>query len=137
RLAEQPTLAAEPEAFLRKLGSLARLALSAAVQKRDFLRRHRAGRPALTRGFLLDRARLIVTPVGLSAVAARRSGGGSAADFARQIVQRLDTALRQDGLACRLETALGYRLPNEVPRTLTPLEPEPLGPVAAGRSSLA
>src|SRR5262249_22596442 len=50
--------------FLEKLKSLARLALSAAVQKREFLRRHAEECPALARGFLLERARLVVAPVG-------------------------------------------------------------------------
>jgi hypothetical protein len=131
RLAEQLPADAAPEAFLKKLGSLARLALSAAVQKRDFLRRHSANRPALTRGFLLDRARLIVTPVGVGTVMAR---WGGMAEFGREVLQRLHTALRQDGLACRLETAVGYLPPGGV---AADLEPEPLGPVASGRAALA
>jgi hypothetical protein len=110
RLAEQPGLAADPARLLPKLGSLARLALSAAAQKRDFLRRH-GGRPALTRGFLLDRARLVVAPVGLEAAAVTLVGrglcpGGAGADFARRVVERLGEVLRQDGPARRLETCL-------------------------------
>jgi hypothetical protein len=103
-------------AFLQKLGSLARLALSAAVQKRDFLRRHSQERPAVTRGFLLDRARLVVAPVGLDAAVRALTGrfpseGGAALEFARQVVQRLRDVLRHDGQACRLETCLdGSRL---------------------------
>jgi hypothetical protein len=108
--------------FLHKLGSLARLALSAAVQKRDFLRRHSPERPALTRGFLLDRARLVVAPVGLDAAVGAlldRSpwDGGAALEYARQVVERLDSVLRQEGQACRLETGLdGSRLAARGPR---------------------
>jgi hypothetical protein len=106
----------EPTLFLQKLGSLARLALSAAVQKRDFLRRH--SRPALTSGFLLDRARLVVAPMGLEAVTHKLLGrglcsGGSALEFAQQVIRRLQNVLRQDGQACLLETCVdsppGYR----------------------------
>src|SRR5439155_8524548 len=64
RLAQQPGVRAAPDVFLRKLGSLTRLALTAAIQKRRFLTRHRRRQPA----FLVDRARLAVVPVGLEAV---------------------------------------------------------------------
>ena len=62
---------------MQKLGSLARMALSAAVQKRDFLRRHCEDRPALTSGFLLDRARLVVVPIGLESCVRAFTGQGS------------------------------------------------------------
>ena len=56
RLAEQPGVDGDPARFVKKLGSLARLALSAGVQKRDFLRRREAsGASPVTSGFLLDR----------------------------------------------------------------------------------
>jgi hypothetical protein len=110
RLAGQPGVGADPALFLQKLGSLARLALSAAVQKRDFLRRQSADRPALGRGFHLERARLMVAPVGLeSAVRALTGKGlcdGKAPEFARQVVQRLRDVLREDGRACLLDTCL-------------------------------
>src|SRR5262249_17875279 len=78
------------------------------VQKRDFLRRHR---PALGRGFLLERARLVVTPEGLGAVVRALAGrdpglGGPALEFARRVLQRLRDVLQQDGLACRIATSL-------------------------------
>jgi hypothetical protein len=109
RLAELPGLRIDATLFLQKLGSLARLALSAAVQKRDFLRRH--GRPSLHRGFLVDRARLVVVPVGLGAVAKTLTGCGlstdkAARDLGRQIILRLSDVLRHDGQACRLESCL-------------------------------
>jgi hypothetical protein len=103
-LVRQVGAGGEPAVFLQKLGSLARLALAAAVQKRDFLRRHSQDRPALTRGFLLDRARLAAAPIGLSEVA--RALGGASPDIVRQTVQTLRDVLRHDGGACRLETCL-------------------------------
>jgi hypothetical protein len=101
----------DPATFLQKLGSLARLALSAATQKRDFLRRHSAGRPALTSGFFLERARLVVIPVGLEGVTRTLfdqgfCAGGAALDFARQVVQRLHAVLQEDGRACLMDTKL-------------------------------
>jgi hypothetical protein len=111
RLADQPGLRADPALFLHKLGSLARLALSAATQKRDFLRRHHRDRTALTRGFLLDRARLVVAPVGLDRAVRGLLGRGlcedvTALEFARQAVKRLGEVLRQDGRHSQLDTCL-------------------------------
>jgi hypothetical protein len=118
QLALQPGIDGDPAKFLSKLGSLARLALSAGVQKREYLRRLERSRshppadaPALTNGFLLDRARLLVAPVGLdgvvhSFVQKGLSAGGTALDFARQIVQRLRDVLRQDGRTTHLDTCL-------------------------------
>jgi hypothetical protein len=106
-LASQPRLRAQPALFLQKLESLAHLALSAAVQKRDFLRRHDTGRPA----FLLDRARLVVVPIGLEAVAQDLGQGGlctsrSGLEFARQIVRRLREVLQKGGRLSGLETCV-------------------------------
>ncbi len=118
QLALQPGIDGDPAKFLSKLGSLARLALSAGVQKREYLRRLERSRshlpadaPALTNGFLLDRARLLVAPVGLDSVVHSfikkgLSTGGAALDFARQIVQRLRDVLRQDGRTAHLDTCL-------------------------------
>ncbi len=113
RLAEQPGVDGDPARFLKKLGSLARLALSAAVQKRDYLRRREAapGAPPVTSGFLLDRARLVAAPVGLDAVVQAFTGrglcsGGAALEFGKQIVQTLRDVLRQDGGQTRLATCL-------------------------------
>ena len=118
RLALQPGIDGDPAKFLPKLGSLARLALSAGVQKREYLRRLERGRPrpsadapALTSGFLLDRACLLVAPVGLDRVVHSfinkgLSAGGAALDFGRQIVLRLRDVLRQDGRNAHLDTCL-------------------------------
>jgi hypothetical protein len=111
RLAEHPGLAGQFDLFLRKLGSLARLALSAGVQKRDFLRRRAGARPAVARGFVLDRARLLVIPVGLEAVVRGFTAQGLCEErslsLARRIVQRLDEVLRSDGRTCLLDVCLG------------------------------
>jgi hypothetical protein len=144
RLAEQPGIDGDPERFLHKLGSLARLALSAAVQKRDYLRRQdrarpaeTAGVPAVTSGFLLDRARLVVVPVGLDAVVQRLlrrglSAGGAALELSRRVVQRLRDVLRQDGRAAHLDTCIDgpfdFRLGAAGPED----GPWPAGPRAAG-----
>jgi hypothetical protein len=136
RLREQvPPGSGAPEVFLHKLGSLARMALSAAVQKREFLRRHSAGRPAITRGFLLDRARLVVAPVGLGSavralVGSDPGAGGPALGFARQVVQRLRDVLRQEGAAARLETCIDRAWPEAM------AEPSPEIPVADAKSQL-
>jgi hypothetical protein len=110
RLAALPGVSADPALFLQKLGSLARLALSAAVQKRDFLRRHAADRPALTRGFFLDRARLMVAVIGFDSAVRSLTGkglcDGKTPEFGRQVVQRLREVLRQDGRACLIDACL-------------------------------
>jgi hypothetical protein len=97
----------DPAVFLEKLGSLARLALSAGVQKRAFLRRANRGWPA----FLLDRARLVVTPLGLDAVVRQLIGepicaSSAALELGRQIVQRLAKVLARDGRSSHLDVCL-------------------------------
>lgn len=111
RLAEQLAKPADPAVLLQKLGSLARLALSAAVRKREFLRSRGHARPALGRGFLLDRARLAVAPIGLEALTQQLFGtglceGGRGLEFARRLIERLRGVLRQDGPACQLEACV-------------------------------
>ncbi len=116
------------ERFLQKLGSLARLAVSAASQKRAYLRRLPAdpAAPALSQGFLLDRARLLVTPIGLdSAVRTLRGrglcSGGAALELGKEIVQRLRDVLRQEGRSLRLEACLDGPLLQAAPTA----EPDP------------
>jgi hypothetical protein len=118
RLAGQAGVGGDPERFLKKLESLARLALSAGVQKRAFLRgqeRTRADEapevPALSAGFLLERARLVVEPVGLEEVARTFTGsglvaGGAGLEFGRQVVVRLRDVLRHDGRQTLMETCV-------------------------------
>lgn len=107
RLAEQTGLTADPAMFVKKLGSLARMALSAGTQKRDFLRRHARSWPA----FLLDRARLVVTPIGLDAAVRQLHGAGicekpEAQAFGRHIIERLGAVLREDKRTGHLESCL-------------------------------
>lgn len=111
KLAGQAGVQGQTERFLDKVGSLVRLALSAATQRRDFLRCHSGQRPALMAGFLLERARLVLTPIGLEAVIRRLSGrglcdGGAGAELGRQIVQRLDHAVREESRHRYLESCL-------------------------------
>jgi hypothetical protein len=96
-------------AFHDKLPSLARMAVSAAVQKRKHLRR--AEIPALERGFLLDRACLAVVPLGLNSVVRALTGhapadGGAALKLAGQLLQRLHDCLQDAGRAAHLEVGL-------------------------------
>jgi hypothetical protein len=111
RLAEQAGVQKQAERFVDKLGSLVRMALSAATQRRDFLRRHREARPDVTSGFLLDRARLVLTPIGLEAVVQRFTGRGLCDDgagsaFGRQIVQALARAVQEESRHRYLESVL-------------------------------
>jgi hypothetical protein len=110
-LADQVAVRRNPAIFLQKLGSLARIAVSAGVQKREFLRKQATRRPAITRGFLLDRARLMVVPVGLESAVRSMLGAGlgtsqEALDFARQTVERLGAALESDGRSRHLDVCL-------------------------------
>jgi hypothetical protein len=114
RLADVPGVAADPAVFVQKLPSLARLALSAGTQKRAFLRLHSRGADGsvtcLGRGFLLDRARLLVVPVGLEDVVRRLIGEGlcvkAGLELARQIVQRLRAVVEGEGAAVGLNAGL-------------------------------
>lgn len=110
RLAELARPNASPETFVQKLGSLARLALSAAVQKREFLRRWAPGRTSLARPFYLERAFLTAAPIGLDIAVRRLTGAGlhegKGLELARQIVQRLRDVLRQEGPARLVEARL-------------------------------
>jgi hypothetical protein len=108
RLADHPGLQAHPDLFVQKLGSLVRLALSAATQKRDFLRRHR---PVLNQGFLLDRARLVIVPVGLETAVRRLTGQGlcgsaEGVTFARLLLQRLVEAVQAEALHRAIECVI-------------------------------
>jgi hypothetical protein len=107
-LAEQLSANGAVDRFVQKLGSLARLALSAAAQKREFLRRQ--GRSELVRGFLLERARLMVVPVGLEEALRRLTGQGlcdpQGLELASRIVERLREVLHEDGQARLLDACL-------------------------------
>jgi hypothetical protein len=114
-LAERPGLLADQDLYVERIGSLARLALSAAVQKREHLRR--LNRPPITDGFLLDRARFVAVAHGLDEVVRRFTGwsmanGGPSLALGRRIVQRLVDVLRQEGRAVQLETFLDGLTPD-------------------------
>lgn len=107
RLLGDPLQEPTPEPLLSRVGTLARLALTAGVQKRAYLRRH----GVLTEGFALDRARLQVVPLGLAELVEGRTRrpliqGGATRDLARRVVQRLRDVLRTDGRKVLLATCL-------------------------------
>jgi hypothetical protein len=104
-LLQRTGTAGDVELFLRKLAVLARLAVSAGVQKRQYLRQHPPdglGRSFLQRGFLLDRARLVVAPLGLEETVRSLTGldlceHKTSLDVGRRIVQKLHEALSTEG----------------------------------------
>lgn len=111
QLAKQEAVKGNPVLFLQKLGSLARMALSAAAQKREFLRRQAARRPALAEGFLLERARVVIEPRGLAEVVHGFLGKDpetdpEALDLARRILDTLRDGLRKDSAARHLDACL-------------------------------
>jgi hypothetical protein len=94
-----------------KCGSLARLALSAAAQKREFLRRHDRGLPGPNRAFLLERARLVVAPVGLESVSRSLHGAAlcarpDASEFMAQLLANLAQNLQKEAGRSLLDTCL-------------------------------
>jgi hypothetical protein len=94
----------DQETFLAKAMSLARLAASAGVQKRDYLRRHgRLERPA----FLLDRAHTVLHLIGLREVAERLlpqnpTDTAVIIPFAQELARRLETALAHEARVIHL-----------------------------------
>jgi hypothetical protein len=99
------------ERLLKRLGSLARLGLSAALQKRDYLRKHVQDRAGLTSGFLLERARLLVVPLGLDRSVRILLGQSlcsneEAQELGSAILRRLRDVLREEGRASTLETCI-------------------------------
>jgi hypothetical protein len=107
-LLELPDVGGEPARLLLKLPSLVRMAVSAGVQKRNFLRRRTPAQDPLARGFLLERARLVVVPVGLEATVRALAGndicaGGQALELAQQIISSLCANLRQAGHAANID----------------------------------
>ena len=130
-LARQAGLLADVDRFRQRLGTLVRLALSAATQKRDHVRQSEHG-AELASGFLLDRARFVVVPVGLDEVVTEFTGwsmsvGGESLDLGRSLVRRLREALDHDGrlaqMDCRLDGPVGFRLSGVAVAGLTPWDP--------------
>jgi hypothetical protein len=111
RLVEQSGKRPTAEQFLRKLGSLARLALSAAAQKRDFVKKHTPAEAEVRRGFLLDRARTVIVPVGLEPVVQRLAGASlwdssSALGLAKEILANIRAGVEQDSASYALVASL-------------------------------
>jgi hypothetical protein len=106
---------ADAEKFLHKLGSLARLAITGAIQKRRFLTRYHRPRTA----FVVDRARLNVVPVGLESVTRQFTGQGirpgtPGIEFALRIIHHLYGILNEEGHRYNLEVTLDSSPPLEV-----------------------
>jgi hypothetical protein len=100
-----PEVAGNGTKMLAKLPSLMRMAASAGIQKRNYLRRHC---PEMARGFLLDRARLVVEPFGMAEVVRTLTGASPAQsplglDVARQILQTLRDAAERESRITGLE----------------------------------
>jgi hypothetical protein len=109
---QRPDVRGDVQRLLDKLPSLARMAVRAGAQKRQYLRRQAAG---LTRGFLLDRARLVVTPIGLDAAVRallQESPARSprSLELARKITQLLVDQLRRESRAANLDIVLDSAL---------------------------
>ena len=105
RLRENVREGAKPKAetVLAKLGSLARLALSAGRFRRGVIRRHEPAAGA--GGFLADRARLVVMPLGIDQVVHQITGqhwtAGEGLKFVRDLFLTLNAALLAMLAVCR------------------------------------
>ena len=111
RLAHASGPSRGPDVFLERLASLARLAISAARQKREFLRRSSPRKDLLARGFLVDRARLVVIPMGLEAVVRELCGTGMcrhprALELGVRILDRLRQVLQGEAKSLNLEACV-------------------------------
>lgn len=103
--------AADPEEFLGKLPNLAGLAVSAGVQKRSYLRKTLPEDSPLVRGFMLERARLVVCPVGLECLVEELTGevltgSARAVELGRRMVLALQDGLTRFGRRRGLEAVM-------------------------------
>jgi hypothetical protein len=109
-LAQRPDIERDAATLLKKLPSLARMAVSAAAQKRHYLRGLPETSP-LKRRFLIERSAAVVVPLGLDE-AVRLITGESLAksplslDFALQIVQTLKNTLVEASRSINLDLRL-------------------------------
>jgi hypothetical protein len=135
QLARQMGQPKSPERFLTKLVSLVRLALSAATQKRNALRRLKEDQPILARGFFLEKARLVLAPIGLDAVVGDLlsefccSRNPAPLAFACQILERIRATVHEDGQALLLDACIdspliddAFASPLDDPENLTDRE---------------
>ncbi len=109
-LAQRAEIARDGATLLKKLPSLARMAVSAAAQKRQYLRDLPESSP-LKRRFLIERAGATVVPLGLDETVLCIAGASLAKsplslDFAVQILQTLKDALNEGGRAINLDLRL-------------------------------
>jgi ATP cone domain len=109
-LAARPEVKRDGATLLKKLPSLAYLAVSAARQKRDYLRNLPETSP-LKRQFLIERAAALVTPLGLDEAVRGLTGEGLAhsplaLDFALRILHTLKTTLQEAGRSILLDLRL-------------------------------
>ena len=108
-LAARPDIARDGVTLLKKLPSLARMAVSAAGQKRQYLRALPEASP-LKRRFLIERATATVVPLGLDETVRCITGASLASplalDFALQILQTLKQTLNEAGRAINLDLRL-------------------------------
>ena len=105
-----PEIGKDGATLLQKLPSLAHIAVSAAAQKRKFLR-SLPDRSALKRRFLIDRAAAVVVALGLDDAVRSITGecmtrSPLSLDFARQILQTLKDAMQSAGRAIHLDFRL-------------------------------
>jgi hypothetical protein len=98
--------------FLQRVASAARLALSAACQKRDFLRKHRQNTGGAGKSpFSLEQARLVLAPAGLDACVRLFTGQGCCAGLESlrlgcRIVEFLGRVLKEESTRSLLETCV-------------------------------
>lgn len=96
----------DPDVLLKKVGSLTRFAKTAAHVKQDFLRRY--GRAGVREAFLVDRARLVLVPMGLDE--ASRASDRPRSEFAREILKTIRSAAQADRprvMPVRVDSPLG------------------------------
>lgn len=109
-LAQRADVARDGVSFLKKLPSLARIAVSAAGQKRQYLRTLPEGSP-LKRRFLIERSAAVIVPMGLDEAVVCATGESLARsplslDFALKILQTLKDALNEAGRSINLNLRL-------------------------------
>jgi hypothetical protein len=97
--------------FLEKLPSLARMAVRTGIQKRNYLRSRGGERPLLARGFLLERARLVVNPMGLNQAVETLLGQGIMAsklslDLGQRLIQVLRDTFQKESVATNLDIVI-------------------------------
>jgi ATP cone domain-containing protein len=110
RFANRPDIANDAAAILKKLPSLARIAVSAAAQKRQYLRRLPDQSP-LRRRFLIERAAAAIVPRGMNEMVRTVIGAAvgqsePSFQFAQQVVRTLRDALQKAGRLINLDLRL-------------------------------